>query len=114
MYFNLRRPCKHCPFRTDIPPFLTRDRAIEIAMSLTDQDGTFQCHKTIDHDDETGDYIPTSEHEEHCAGALIILEKLNQPNQLMRVAERLLFYDHTKLDMQSPVFDNFDDWINAQ
>ena len=45
---------------------------------------------------------------EHCAGALIFLEAQEQPNQMMRIAERLGLYDRRKLDMESPVFDDAD------
>ena len=46
--------------------------------------------------------------EAHCAGALILLEKLGEPSQMMRVCERIGLYDRTKLDMAAPVFDSFE------
>ena len=52
--------------------------------------------------------------EAHCAGALILLEKLNLPSQMMRIAERLGMYDRRKLDMLAPVFDSFVAMIKAQ
>lgn len=64
--------------------------------------GSFHCHKTGEHDDESGDFVPT-ENSSHCAGALIFLEHRKQPNQMMRIAERLGLYDHTKLNMKAPV-----------
>jgi hypothetical protein len=39
----------------------------------------------------------------HCAGALIFLEKLDSPHQMMRICERIGYYDRTKLDMTAPV-----------
>ena len=44
---------------------------------------------------------------QHCAGALILLEKLHHPSQLMRIFERLDGYDRSKLDMAAPVYDTF-------
>ena len=52
--------------------------------------------------------------EMHCAGALILLEKLEQPSQMMRVCERIGMYDRTKLDMSAPVFESFDEMAEAQ
>lgn len=42
-------------------------------------------------------------HDPHCAGALIFLEKRNRPNQMMRIAERTGSYDRRTLDMKAPV-----------
>lgn len=39
----------------------------------------------------------------HCAGALIFNEKRHTPNQMMRICERLGFYDARKLDMKAGV-----------
>jgi len=50
----------------------------------------------------------------HCAGALILLEKLEQPSQMMRIAERLRMYDARQLDMDAPVFESFEDMVKAQ
>jgi hypothetical protein len=48
-------------------------------------------------------HIPGAE-EQHCAGAMILLEKNGCANQMMRIAERLRFYDHKRLKMDAPVF----------
>jgi hypothetical protein len=58
--------------------------------------------------------IPGDKNEQHCAGAAIILERLERPNQWMRISERLGFYDRTKLDMGAPVFADFDEFIEFQ
>jgi hypothetical protein len=101
MKFALRKPCPHCPFRTDIAGYLTRTRAAEIATGLLDQQQPFSCHE-FNEFDEDGDTIE-GHRAQHCAGALIFLEAQERPNQLMRIAERLGFYDHTQLDMDAPV-----------
>lgn len=111
MDFDLKRPCAKCPFRTDVRPYLSYGRAEEILVGITAQDATFACHETTQHDDE-GDHIPSSK-EQHCAGALILLEKTNQPNQIMRIAERLGLYDRRRLHMDAPVYDCDDDMLEA-
>jgi hypothetical protein len=112
MNFNLTKPCKHCPFRNDIDGFLTKGRAEEIFNGMTEFQGTFTCHKTTVETEE-GEMVD-GPNAEHCAGALILLEKLDQPNQMMRIAERIGMYDRRKLDMDSPVFDNEDEFVEAQ
>jgi hypothetical protein len=116
---TLTRPCNNCPFRTDVKPYIRGDRAAEIADAITRRQGTFSCHKTVDHgegreddDDGDGNHIPSAD-EQHCAGALIVLEKINQPNQLMRIYERLHSYDRTKLDMTAPVYDSLTAFVQA-
>lgn len=111
MNFNLTKPCKDCPFLKE-KSYLTNERASEISISLT-QDKTFSCHKTNDSDEETGEGIET-EKSEHCAGAMILLERINRPNQMMRMAERMGFYNYKKLDMTAHVFESFNDFIKAQ
>ena len=108
--YGMTTPCSNCPFRKDIPPFLRPERVREIQRSLVRSE--FPCHKTTTHDDD-GDYVPKPGEEMHCAGALILKEKLGQSSQMMRIAERLGMYDHTKLDMGAPVFDSFDEMYEA-
>ena len=103
MNYNLTKPCANCPFRTDIKPYLNASR-------VPDLEGVaFSCHKTTTCRD-VGNSDPKAE---HCAGSLILHEKLEQPHQMMRIAERLGYYDHTKLDMDAPVFDSFEEMADA-
>lgn len=104
--FNRTKPCKTCPFRTngDALRLLGRERAQEISDSLL-EDGTFSCHDDIDLQESK---------RQHCAGATIILEKLNRPNQMMRISERLRLYDRDALCGHSETFDDFDEWIVSQ
>ncbi len=108
--YALTRPCKLCPFRTDIHAYLTEERVTEIEESLVRAE--FPCHETTGaaHGRER---VPRSEYV-HCAGALILLEKLELPSQMMRISERLGFYDRRRLDMGAPVFDTFDEMREAQ
>lgn len=112
MSYKLTTPCPQCPFRTDIAPYLQPERVREIEHNL--HRGEFYCHKTTNSDrfngeeEGNGSYYNPSGHEEHCAGALILLEKLERPSQMMRIAERLGLYDRRNLNMDAPVFDTFD------
>lgn len=111
MKFDLVRPCKDCPFRSDIPGYLSAARVREIIDGITRRQGTFSCHKT---NEFNGSETVETRDSQHCAGALIFLERLNRPNQLMRIAERLGAYDRSKLDMESPVWRTPKDMERAQ
>jgi hypothetical protein len=100
--FDLKKPCSTCPFRHDVQPFLTLPRAKEILGEIIDEDKTFSCHKHNSFDDD-GD-VRETKNSQHCAGALILLERANRPNQLMRIAERIGYYDRRKIDMTAPVY----------
>jgi hypothetical protein len=103
MDFSLKKPCNNCPFRTDVKPYLRTARIVGILRSITEGDASFSCHKTTAHDD---DGVPIQgKKEKHCAGALILLEKIKQPNQLMRIAVRLNMYKPDKLRMDIPIYD---------
>lgn len=106
--FKLTAPCRDCPFRSDRPFPLRPERGEEIAHALL-SDGSFHCHKTVDYSDDE----PSSVGAQECAGSLIILERMGAPHQMMRIAERLGMYDHTKLDMDAPVYDDLDEWVDA-
>lgn len=114
MEYDLHDPCPKCPFRTDRRAYLTRRRVREIAQGLNR--GEFACHMTLDYTDAaTNAGLPVeTPKSQHCAGALILLEKVNRPSQMMRICERLGFYDHTKLNLKAPVFDTWKEMIDAQ
>ena len=116
--YRLTKPCANCPFRTDIRPYLHPERVDEIEAALVRSE--FHCHKTVDYssveendDGELDMDGRDSTGEAHCAGALILLEKLERPSQMMRIAERLALYDRRRIDMDAPVFDSFEDMREA-
>lgn len=109
MRFDLKKPCEKCPFRTDVTPYLRKARAAEISHALTEQQATFTCHK---HSHSLG--YSRKKEEQHCAGAMIVLEKMQRPNQLMRIAERFGEYNFKLLDMKAPVFKTLKQFIKAQ
>lgn len=110
--FNLVRPCADCPFRSDKPFYLGRERRQQIADALL-ADKSFDCHKTVHYEEESWDEQGYSRRgdESHCAGATIVLEKEENPNQIMRWMERLGAYDRTAMDMDAPVFDTLEDFV---
>jgi hypothetical protein len=108
--YKLTSPCPKCPFRNDIRQFLRADRIEELQEALVR--GEFHCHATLDYDVEEGEE-PKEDKAQHCAGALILLEKINQPSQMMRICERIGYYDPRKLDMKAPVYDSWEDMIAA-
>lgn len=112
MKFDLKRPCPGCPFGTG-PKSVRRlgeARAQEIVDALRG-DASFSCHETVDYSREK----PRETHDtQHCAGAMILLEREERPNQMMRWMERVGFYDHTKLDMGAAVVADFDEFVEVQ
>lgn len=108
MSFKLRRPCQHCPFRTDVPGYLRAERAAEIARSLA-EGAIFPCHETtveVEEEDGDGGDLVAGPDSQFCAGALLCMEKMGTPNQAMRTAERLSLYEHGRLDRRSPVVES--------
>lgn len=115
MKYDLTRPCPECPFSlADTAVRLTRDRAHEIVQAILNQDASFPCHKTVDYDDdEDGNDGRTVATSQHCAGAMRFLEDRNRPNQMMRIAERLGFYDASKLEA-FPVVSGPEDMVDRR
>lgn len=110
MKYNLTHPCPKCPFRNDIKPFITPERADEIATA----DGEFPCHKTtVAANDDEEDEMMETPNSQHCAGFLIMREKMEQPSQMMRICERLGLYDRSKLDMTAPVYEDAGEMLEA-
>lgn len=108
-YFNLKSPCKDCPFRTDINFHLDTERVVEITNALVCGQ-SFACHKTTIHDDD-GESV-RHDGEMHCAGAMIMLEKMGLPNQIMRIGERIGMYDAQAISMDAPVFPTAQAMVN--
>jgi hypothetical protein len=108
--YGLKKPCPLCPFRSDVKPYLSKPRVREILRALDRSE--FPCHETTGA--KPGSATRSRADEMHCAGALILLEKVRKPSQMMRISERLGLYDRTTLDMSAPVFDSLDEMIAAK
>jgi len=98
MKYSMTQPCDACPFLKKFAKSYGLRRLMEFAS------GEFPCHKTaeIDEDAENPEF-EAGPNSSQCAGALIFNEKRNQPNQMMRICERLGMYDRTKLNMKAKV-----------
>lgn len=70
----IKVPCKHCPFRNDVTPFLHPDRAADLAYAAQNTYNTFTCHKTLEYDDESEDTC-VGENSKECAGFLTLRAK---------------------------------------
>lgn len=96
MKYTLTEPCDACPF--------LKGSGFKMAALRAHAAGEFACHKACDVDEETGGFVEKANGKTpHCAGALIFLEKRNQPHQMMRICERFGDYDRTKLNMKANV-----------
>lgn len=94
MKYTMTSPCDGCPFLIG-SGFTWK--------SLTKHaSGEFACHKACDLTEDDV-YQARDQNTPHCAGALIFLEKQEKPHQMMRICERLGFYDRTKLNMEANV-----------
>ncbi len=110
MNFNLRKPCKTCPFRKDCPEkWLGKQRASEVA-NYAFEDKTFSCHKTTGV--ETGTEKLIGEHSQ-CAGAMLLLDKEQgvNSNMLFRLATVLFDFDPSKLKGYELVFETREEMI---
>jgi hypothetical protein len=106
-YDRLTKPCNTCPFRRDKVFPLRPGRVSTIRDQLAVF--PFPCHNTVDY----GQNKPPEYEYSHCAGALILLEKISRPSLVMRYAAELGFYDRSKLDMSFPVYDSFEEMKSA-
>lgn len=113
MRFDLKQPCADCPFRKDcIRGWLGQVRAEEITDALLAAPGkTFACHKTTSFSEE-GEHEQHSD-EQHCAGALLLVEAVGFPNQMLQLAERLGARDPQRLDADAArlVFEDRESFI---
>jgi hypothetical protein len=107
MKYEMTKPCGNCPFSNDKIFPLRPERVREMIHA------PFPCHKTVDYDSDEEEGIKRHDNEQHCAGSLIMHEKMEQPHQMMRICERVGLYDRTKLDMDAPVFNDDEEMREA-
>lgn len=74
----MKNPCKHCPFRKDVTPFLHPERGEELAIHSLNPYNDFPCHETTVSDDnsEDGEMLVT-EKSKMCAGFLTLVVNAN-------------------------------------
>lgn len=132
MKFELKKPCKNCPFLKDsVSPFnkgwLSSHRAQGIVDSLVKDGGTFPCHKTVNYDyeddiaelEELGEeeaakniYKKKIEGSQYCAGALILMLKIDNPSQMTQIAQRLGLFKEEELLDKDKVVDSIEEFVN--
>lgn len=76
----MKKPCKHCPFRRDVKPFLRPERGEELAYHAQNPYNSFPCHKTTEADDESDESFCNEETKE-CAG-FMTLQYIENDNNL--------------------------------
>ena len=75
MEYYMKQPCKHCPYRRDVKPFLTAERGEELAYHAQNPYNSFSCHKTTVSDEEfggEGDEMVCTENSKECAGFMTL------------------------------------------
>lgn len=93
-------PCAKCPFRKDVPIYISRERRAEISTALLSGQ-TFWCHNTVDYDgepDEWGEEQPDTTDSIPCAGAEKALLGIGQTSQMGRISSRLGLLDYDKVE----------------
>lgn len=116
MKYDLKTPCKNCPFRTDATAirFSCRERAEEIEESAY-RNG-FPCHLSahLDGDDEDGGYEAT-DNSQHCVGYIIMQLKGGGETIWPGIGnnERRAAKLSDQVDFDAPVFDSVEDFLDA-
>jgi hypothetical protein len=62
----------------------------------------FSCHKTTTCKGRSNDHPDA----QHCAGSLILHEKMKRPHLAMILGKHLGLYDPSKLNMDAPVYES--------
>ena len=118
--YELKWPCLHCPFRTDDTAirFADRDRALEIWASAYFHG--FPCHHAavyVEEDPESGvrPGFYMDEDSQHCAGYIIMLLKQHRGWTWPGIGDDQQLADTLAawVDMDAPVFGDFDDYLQA-
>lgn len=69
----VKKPCKNCPYRNDVRPFLTNERAEQLAYLATNQYNDFKCHKTTEYDEDSEEMVEARS-SLTCAGFLTLMQ----------------------------------------
>lgn len=118
MLFNLKTPCRNCPFRNDNTriTFRGRERAEEIEESAY-RNG-FPCHLSaeVNEDPMTGaESFGPGETTQHCAGYILV--QLHQGGGLAWPGidndEKLADQLAERLDLDAPVFESVEEFLSA-
>lgn len=93
--FDLKRPCKTCPFRAKAGgTFGLTAKRLEGIITGT----AFQCHNTVDYEYFDDERKRQGKKPQQCAGLMSLLHREGKSNNIMQIAERLGAFDPEKLD----------------
>jgi hypothetical protein len=107
--FDLKRPCASCPFRKGQGECFKLDAdRLEGIFGAT----SFQCHKTVDYDNEDDPIKRQGTKPQQCAGLMSLLHRAGKPNQIMQVGERLGYFDGSKL-VHADAYESIDATMEA-
>lgn len=118
MRFDLKTPCKNCPFRNDATAirFRTHSRAEEIAESAY-RNG-FPCHLSAKHeeedDDGEGGGFVFGDATQHCVGALMLFARHDDgtiPFSRLPEAEQEAILK--RIDWKAPVYEDETDFLDS-
>lgn len=93
--FDLKRPCKTCPFRRGQGENFQLDaiRLQEIIEAVS-----FQCHGTVDYENFNNPRLRQGAKPQQCAGLMSLLHRAGRSNTIMQIAERVSDFRAAKLD----------------
>ena len=110
MKYTLMTPCAACPYRADIPPFLSG--AGRVRELQRHQDGEFPCHKTTELDED--EKLLNGEDTVACAGRMIMsMRAYNGFGTLDALAASAGWFKPEDLNLDAPVFDGWDAMADA-
>lgn len=104
--YDMRNPCSDCPYRTDAPwhPGIFDELVIK-AGKMRKGELAHTCHQTDYRADCAPDKrAPSKAPIQHCAGMLIMAEKMGLQQVGAIVAQINNVFDPTRLNMNAPVF----------
>lgn len=118
MKFDLKTPCKNCPFMNtrDGIKFSCRERAEEIEEQAY-RNG-FPCHlsarDTSDEDEENGGYV-FDKNTQHCAGALLVFLKDGYDGNVPfeQLPEKQQDRIRARLNWDAPTYDSVEQFLDG-
>lgn len=117
MKFDLRKPCRNCPFRTDGQPirFASRERTEEIEEQAYRHG--FPCHlsaELIENDNDSDGYV-AGPNTQHCAGAarMYLNGGDGRPWPGIDNDEELFSKLEKQLDWRLPVFESVEAFLDG-
>ena len=108
MLWKIKKPCEHCPFRSDKHPFISSERAKELAKRLSNDTSWFACHDTTGV--KKGKKVKP-EKQSHCMGAAIMLFRAGLINVATRLALVLELITIKELKAPVPVFNTPEEFV---